>query len=82
MDELHSYYRTRRESRAGADAPLVLVVEDNTDMNTYIAEMLGPYYQVATAFDGKEGLARALTLRPRAGAALWKRIPPSRRAGA
>jgi len=34
------------------------------DMNTYIAETLGHHYQVATAFDGKEGLARAWPCTP------------------
>ena len=49
---------------AGADAPLVLVVEDNADMNAFIADTLRPYYRVASAYDGREGLERALALRP------------------
>ncbi|MBI4791855.1 MAG: response regulator [Deltaproteobacteria bacterium] len=46
------------------DAPLVLVVEDNPDMNDFVAMALGQTYRVATAFDGREGLAKALSLRP------------------
>gem|GEM_PF-166302 len=47
-----------------ANSPLVLVVEDNPDMNTYIAEALGKHYRVAIAENGKEGLAMALEQRP------------------
>ncbi|MGZ3423618.1 MAG: ATP-binding protein [Polyangiales bacterium] len=43
---------------------LVLVVEDNPEMNRFIAEALSPRYRVATAFDGKEGLTLALSLHP------------------
>lgn len=50
--------------QAGANAPLVLVVEDNVDMNAYLAEVLSPIYRVACAFDGREGLERALMLQP------------------
>ncbi len=47
-----------------ANAPLVLVVEDNPDMNAYVAQALGPHYRVVTAFDGQEGLRKALETRP------------------
>jgi signal transduction histidine kinase len=47
-----------------SDRPLVLVVEDNTDMNRFIAAVLGQHYRVATAFDGKEGLDMALAFQP------------------
>jgi signal transduction histidine kinase len=63
---------TLREQLSGAvivpeaepDSPLVLVVEDNTDMNRFIAAVLGQHYRVATAFDGKEGLDMALAFQP------------------
>jgi signal transduction histidine kinase len=48
----------------GADRPLVLVVEDNPDMNRFIAAVLGQHYRVATAFDGKEGVDMALAFHP------------------
>ena len=48
----------------GSDKPLVLVVEDNMDMNRFVAAVLGQHYQVATAFDGKEGLDMALAFHP------------------
>lgn len=49
---------------AGANAPLVLVVEDNPDMNEFIAATLRPYYRVASAGNGREGLDKALALLP------------------
>jgi signal transduction histidine kinase len=48
----------------GSTRALVLVVEDNRDMNRFIAETLSAEYQVATAFDGRQGLAQAAALRP------------------
>ena len=47
-----------------ADRGLVLVVENNPEMNRFIAETLASEYRVAMAFDGKEGLARAIALKP------------------
>src|SRR3989442_957021 len=46
------------------DRPLVLIVEDNEEMNRFIAEMLAHEYRVATAHDGQDGLEKALALRP------------------
>jgi PAS domain S-box-containing protein len=42
----------------------VLVVEDNPDMNRFISQVLAREYQVASAFDGEEGLALALSFKP------------------
>jgi len=42
----------------------VLVVEDNPDMNRFISQALAHEYQVASAFDGEEGLALALSFKP------------------
>lgn len=46
------------------DAPLVLVVEDNADMNAFIADILKPHYRVASAFNGLAGLEKAQVLAP------------------
>jgi signal transduction histidine kinase len=46
------------------DLPLVLVVEDNHEMNQFISETLSDSYRVARAFNGRQGLERALELRP------------------
>ena len=48
---------------AGGDG-LVLVVEDNPEMNHFIAQSLADRYRVAVAFDGREGLDRARALKP------------------
>ncbi len=49
---------------ADAEASLVLVVEDNADMNEFIAAILRPHYRVASAFDGRDGMDKALALHP------------------
>lgn len=46
------------------DAPLVLVVEDNPEMSRFIIESLSTSYRTAVASNGREGLERALSLRP------------------
>lgn len=46
------------------DAALILVVEDNPDMRSFICEALAGQYRTATAADGNEGLAQALALKP------------------
>ncbi len=57
---------TTQEMSAVGDTgqALVLVVEDNTDMNRFISMALTQDYQVANAFDGQEGLDKALALKP------------------
>lgn len=47
-----------------SDLPLVLVVEDNPDMNGYIANTLQPHCRVASAFDGRQGLEMATKMQP------------------
>jgi len=49
---------------AGAGRPRVLVVEDNPDMNRFVAECLSRDYDVVTAFDGREGIEQALRFDP------------------
>jgi signal transduction histidine kinase len=46
------------------DAPLVLVVEDNVEMNRLVSEILAGEYRVARAYDGASGIRKALELRP------------------
>ena len=43
---------------------LVLVVEDNPDMNRFVAEGLSTENRVASAFDGEQGLEMARALKP------------------
>lgn len=46
------------------DQPLILVVEDNVDMNRFISLALALDYRVESAYDGQEGLQKALELKP------------------
>jgi len=49
---------------AAADAPLILVIEDNPDMNSFITAALAERYRVINAFDGLNGLQMALDKQP------------------
>nr|WP_279343363.1 ATP-binding protein [Fundidesulfovibrio terrae] len=51
------------EPGAGRDG-LVLVVEDNPDMNGFITRTLASSWRVISAFDGRDGLEKALRYRP------------------
>jgi signal transduction histidine kinase len=46
--------------RTGSDAPTVLVVEDNPEMNRFVCEALAPEVRAVSAADGTAGLERAL----------------------
>jgi len=46
------------------ELPLLLVVEDNNFLLTYLQTLLKPYYRVAVAGDGIEGLEKAQKLLP------------------
>lgn len=50
--------------RARPGDPVVLVVEDNPDMNAFIARTLSRTYRVESAFDGQEGLEKAQEILP------------------
>ena len=54
---------TAPELRPGT-RPRILVVEDNPDMNRFIVQCLGRDYDIVSAFDGAEGLRKALEFRP------------------
>ncbi len=51
-------------THGSAGRPLVLVLEDNREMSSFLVDCLAPDYRVATAFDGRQGLEKALELRP------------------
>jgi DNA-binding response OmpR family regulator len=48
----------------GPGAPLVLLVEDNPDMNQFLKDTLSASYRVRSAFDGQDGLQKALEMPP------------------
>ncbi|MGZ3773318.1 MAG: ATP-binding protein [Pseudobdellovibrionaceae bacterium] len=47
-----------------AHQAIVLVVEDNPDMNRFVAEALNTEFNVVTAFDGIQGFEKAISLKP------------------
>ena len=46
------------------DLPTILVVEDNFEVSAYVRSILAGEYKVETAFDGREGMKKALQLIP------------------
>ncbi|MBD2701399.1 response regulator [Spirosoma sp. BT702] len=52
------------EGQISADKPLLLLVEDNDDLRTYIRMILAPHYTLLEAKDGQQGLAMALDTIP------------------
>ena len=55
----------RYSQRLGIEhSPLIMIVEDNEDMNDFIANLLAPHYRVASAFNGEEGMEKAMQLKP------------------
>lgn len=63
VEELRSHPGTAQALPAGGK-PLVLVVEDNQEMNHFVTDVLSQHYRTASAYNGREGLEMALTLRP------------------
>ena len=64
LDELRPAVDVPLPLPANADEPLVLVVEDNTEMNRFVHEALSRDYRVVSAFDGRQGLDKAKELHP------------------
>jgi signal transduction histidine kinase len=57
-------FRKSDYSQIHKEAPLVLVVEDNIEMNKFICESLSENYNVDGAFDGQEGLKKIISSMP------------------
>jgi YesN/AraC family two-component response regulator len=53
-----------KENKDGSNRPVVLLVEDDADMRTYIRQELAGQYQVEEAPDGKKGLEKARKIMP------------------
>jgi signal transduction histidine kinase len=64
FEDLEARESGEPEASADAGSPLVLVIEDNLDMNRFVRNALAPHFRTESAFDGAEGLVRALALRP------------------
>jgi len=48
----------------GSDKPIVLIVDDNSDIRTHIREHLEDHYKVVESVNGKAGLIKALDIIP------------------
>ena len=67
LPECHSFENKNNGEQLTTDSrelPLLLVVEDNNFLLAYLQTLLTPYYRVAVAIDGVEGLEKAKTLHP------------------
>lgn len=53
-----------REKTVDKDAPIVLVIDDNPDICTYLTSILQDKYVVLTAFDGQTGIHKAMQYVP------------------
>lgn len=58
-DPLYTTYETIDDSK-----PLLLIIEDNLDVMTYLASILDHDYQLQHAADGQEGIDKALEVVP------------------
>jgi len=50
--------------RAGEDAPLVVVADDNPDLRAYLVDLLAPHYRLLVAEDGRQALELVKAHRP------------------
>ena len=50
--------------KAASNAPLILIVEDNTSLRTFLAENLADTYRTEEAGNGQEALSKIRTLQP------------------
>lgn len=64
LDELNVASSEIVPTSVTSQSQLILVVEDNVDMNRYICEALSAEYRIEAAFNGKEGLEKAIRLHP------------------
>jgi signal transduction histidine kinase len=64
LEEIQLQIEVGSESVTQDNRPLVLVVEDHREMSRFIRETLAQEYRTETAFDGQEGLDKALGLHP------------------
>lgn len=70
---IHSFNQSEIESlphnksgkiHAKEDAPVILLIEDNIDLRSYVSHKLIDYYNVEEAADGLEGWNKAQSLQP------------------
>lgn len=57
-------HRAAPATMPNGERPIVLVIEDNAELRTFICQSIGAGWQIATASDGEEGIAQARALLP------------------
>ena len=60
---LNRFLPTKKKKETASDV-CILIIEDTPDVNQYLVTLLEPLYHVESAFDGKEGFAKAVELIP------------------
>ncbi len=61
---IESWGKNGVEEHENEDQPLILIVEDNDDLRSYLKVSLMTEYRIAEAENGREGFAKALELIP------------------
>jgi ligand-binding sensor domain-containing protein/DNA-binding response OmpR family regulator len=64
IDEIIKVDSINSESYSKENKPVILVIEDNLELRTFIAETLGIHYTVLVASDGAEGFKTAADILP------------------
>jgi DNA-binding response OmpR family regulator len=57
-------YQEKKEIDFNEDDKVVLIVDDNLDVITYVSQILSKFYKVITAKNGKEGVEKAMKIIP------------------
>jgi len=57
-------FEINENGKLNSNLPLLLIVEDNADLRTFIRETVEQYYQVEEAINGREGLEKSIALVP------------------
>jgi len=64
IEQEHLEHSHLEQSSASPQAPLVLLVEDNDELRTFLSSQLSEFYRVEVAKNGEEGWKKAVQLIP------------------
>jgi len=64
VEESIPWDKARHDTKVQPMAPSVLLIEDNRDMNAFLAGVISSRYRVICAYDGQEGFDKALLFHP------------------
>jgi DNA-binding response OmpR family regulator/nitrogen-specific signal transduction histidine kinase len=54
----------QRQKQVEKSGECILIVEDDPELNTYLVDLLEPFYNIKSAMSGTEGFEKALSLKP------------------